>query len=445
MTCSFEVLTSGSGRERIFMNYRESRAYIDAAAAYGSVLGLANIQELMKRLGNPEQDLKYVHVGGTNGKGSVIAYVYTTLTGAGYKIGRYISPTLYSYRERIEIDGERISREAFARQISRIAEAIDGMVADGLAHPTPFEIETAAAFLYFQEQKCDLVVMEVGMGGSTDATNIIQNTLVAVLVSISMDHEGFLGNTLAEIAEKKAGIMKKGCHVISTLQKQEVKEVFLTQAECLGVPIRFADYEAARSEQVSLRGQTFSYQGETYEVSLSGICQIENAVVAIEVLRELDQLGFPTTELQKKDGLGRTVWNGRFTVIGEDPLFIVDGAHNPGAADVLEQSIRTYLGDYRIFYIMGMFQDKDYGYVIDRTCSYADKIWTIQTPDNPRAMPSQMLAEEICRRGKDATPMNSIKEAIDAACAEADENTVILAFGSLSFIGALTALVQNKE
>ena len=187
------------------MDYKQSRAYIDEAAKYGAVLGLDNMREMLKRLGNPQDSLSYVHVAGTNGKGSVIAYLYHTLTHAGYRVGRYISPTLYSYRERLEVAGERISHEEFANVITAISEVIHQMTEEGLSHPTPFEIETAAAFLYFKEQNCDLVLLEVGMGGNMDATNIIKNTRLAVLVSVSMDHMSFLGNTLGEIAEKKAG------------------------------------------------------------------------------------------------------------------------------------------------------------------------------------------------------------------------------------------------
>ena len=223
------------------MDYKQSRAYIDEAAKYGAVLGLDNMREMLKRLGNPQDSLSYVHVAGTNGKGSVIAYLYHTLTHAGYRVGRYISPTLYSYRERLEVAGERISHEEFANVITAISEVIHQMTKEGLPHPTPFEIETAAAFLYFKEQNCDLVLLEVGMGGNMDATNIIKNTRLAVLVSVSMDHMSFLGNTLGEIAEKKAGIIKPGCKVVTTKQQKEAEQVILSVCEKQGVPYVISD------------------------------------------------------------------------------------------------------------------------------------------------------------------------------------------------------------
>jgi dihydrofolate synthase/folylpolyglutamate synthase len=427
------------------MNYLESRTYIEEAAVYGSVLGLGNMQEMLGRLGHPEDDLKYIHVAGTNGKGSAIAYLYTTLREGGYRVGRYISPTLYSYRERMEVAGERVTKEAFARYVTRIAQVISDMTREGLPHPTPFEIETAAAILFFQEEHCDLVLLEVGMGGNLDATNVIRNTLVAVLMSISIDHQAFLGNTLAEIAEKKAGILKPGCHVISTRQQMEAAEVIQKAADKIGVPLRFTDPSLAEPIKESLWGQSFLYQGETYEIALSGVCQIENAVAAIEVLKELDTLGYPTTTEQKKAGLKKTRWNGRFTLIHEDPLILVDGSHNPGAADMLEKSIRTYLKGRNIYYIMGMFKDKDYNYVIDKTIPYAKEVFAIETPDNPRALPVGELAEAIRRHGGKASAMPDLSSAVAAAMAKAGREDVILVFGSLSFLGEITKIVEEKR
>jgi dihydrofolate synthase/folylpolyglutamate synthase len=319
------------------------------------------------------------------------------------------------------------------------------MTREGLPHPTPFEIETAAAFLYFQEASCDLVLLEVGMGGDMDATNVIKNTALAVLVSISIDHQAFLGNTLEEIAAKKAGIIKQGCHVVSTLQKPGAAQVIARAAAEKGVPLTVADYRKAVSTRESMEGQTFSYEGETYTISLLGVCQIENAVTALEALRELESIGYPTTLVQRKAGLLKTCWRGRFTVLHRDPLFIVDGAHNPGAADVLARSIETYLKGRRILYIMGMFKDKDYPYVVSKTCPYASEIWTIETENNPRALPAEALAEEIRRHGKAATPMKEIREAVNAAFEHAGKDDVILAFGSLSFLGKITEILEEKE
>ena len=427
------------------MNYQESRKYIEDSQKYGSVLGLDNMRELMGRLGNPQDKLKIIHVAGTNGKGSVIAYLYTVLREAGYKVGRYISPALYSYRERMEVSGEAVSREDFAICLSRTAQAISQMTEEGLPHPTPFEIETAVAFLFFEMKKCELVLLEVGMGGSLDATNIIKTPVLSVLASISIDHIGFLGNTLGEIAKTKAGIIKKGCPMITIHQKAEAENAIKDVCGICGVPFREADGNQALVIEESPEGQSFRYEGEEYRISLGGVYQKENAVLAIETLKMLSEIGFPTTEEQRKDGLFRTRWNGRFTVLSREPLFIVDGAHNPAAAEKMASSIRHYFDGKKIYFIIGMFRDKDYREVLSKTCPYAEKIFTIEAPDNPRALPAEELALAAREFHRDVQAMKSVEEAVETAYSLAGEEDVILAFGSLSFIGVLSETVEKRK
>lgn len=428
------------------MDYQQSRAYVKDADKYaGGALDLTNIKELMNRLGNPQDQLKYVHVAGTNGKGSVIAYLYTTLSEAGYRVGRYISPSVYSYREKMEVAGRAVSREQFAGYVTRVAAVIEEMIAEGLAHPTPFEIETAVAFLFFAEENCDLVVLEVGMGGNLDATNIIKNTILAVLVPISMDHQSFLGNTLAEIAEKKAGIIKPGCSVATVGQKPEALKVIQEVCREKGADLTVTDLEAAKAVKEDFAGQILEYKGETYELSLAGSYQTENAALAIEALNILDKKGYPTTIEQRKKGLKDTKWNGRLTIIHRKPLFIVDGAHNPAAADMLEDSVRKYFKGRRMFFIMGVFRDKDYQYIVRKLCPYAEQIVTVETPDNPRALPAEELAEAIRLCNPNVRAAESIRDAVDRVFAMAGREDVILSFGSLSFIGDITAIVKTQE
>lgn len=427
------------------MNYEESRAYIHDAEKYGSVLGLNNMKELLERLGNPQNASRYIHIAGTNGKGSVIAYLYTVLTEAGYPVGRYISPTIYSYRERMETAGQKVSREKFASYVTEIAQAIKEMEKDGLPHPTPFEIETAAAFLFFNEEKCDPVLLEVGMGGNLDATNVVSNTVLAVLTSISLDHQAFLGNTLEEIAEKKAGIIKPGCRAVTVVQSPEVLKVIRETCREKGVPLHLSDSRETEVLQADCFGQTFCYQEEEYQISLAGTHQIENALLALKALAVLEDCGFPTTLEQRKRGLKRTVWGGRFSVIMKSPLFIVDGAHNPGAAKVLAESIDRYLKGKKIYYIMGVFRDKDYRKVIEMTHFYAQKILTVQTPDNPRALPAEELADVIREYHGDVEAMESISDAVERVLSLAKPEDVIISFGSLSFIGDLTKIVSRKR
>ena len=250
------------------MDYREARVYLADAAKYGSVLGLENMGELLRRLGNPQDDLKFIHISGTNGKGSVLAYLSTVLKEAGYRVGRYISPTLFSYRERIQVNEEYIEKEPLARLTGRIAEAAAGMVQEGRAHPTVFEIETALGFLYFREKACDIVVLETGLGGLEDATNVVKTTLLEVITPISMDHIGILGDTLREIAEKKAGIIKSDTVVVTAEQEPEAMEVIRRRAkekEC-----RLFMEEKARLSDIryGYEKQYFSYGGyENLEIS----------------------------------------------------------------------------------------------------------------------------------------------------------------------------------
>lgn len=428
------------------MDYQQSRAYIRDAEQYaGGALDLTNIKELMKRLGNPQDQLKYIHVAGTNGKGSVIAYLYTTLTKAGYHVGRYISPSVYSYREKIETEGKPISREKFAEQTTRVAAVIEEMTAEGLAHPTPFEIETAVAFLFFAEEKCDPVILEVGMGGITDATNLITTTELAVLVPISMDHQSFLGNTISEIAEKKAGIIKPGSSVVTIGQETEALEVIKKTGAEAGTDVCVADVSEAEVLEADFTGQRFCYKGEEYALSLAGSYQTENAVLALEALRILDERGYHTTLEQRKEGLWATRWNGRLTIIHKDPLFIVDGAHNPAAADMLEDSVRKYFKDRRLFFIMGVFKDKDYPYIIRKLCPYAEQILAIETPDNPRALPAEELAEAIRPYNANVRAEKNISRAVEELFEMAGKDDVILSFGSLAFIGEITRIVNAEH
>ena len=427
------------------MNYKESRLYIEHAQKYGSVLGLDNMETMMERLGTPQDELRFIHVAGTNGKGSVLAYVSTVLKEAGYQVGRYVSPTLFSYLERIEINGEPVSEEIFAAQMTKVANVVASMVKEGLAHPTPFEIETAVAFLCFKELRCQIVALETGMGGLLDATNLITTTQIAVLTSISMDHMGFLGNTLAEIARNKAGIIKPGCHVVTTRQKPEAMTVVEGTARRFKVPVHVADKEDALVEESSCFGQKFLYGEEEYEISMAGVYQIENAVIALKVVEVLRELGYEISGEAIHRGMKETVWGGRFSILDKSPVFVIDGAHNPDAALKLEASIQEYFEGKTIYYIMGMFKDKDYDRVAQIAAPYAKEIMTIATPKNERALPAEELAKTVRKYNSHVTAMQSLQDAVEVAYKKAKPEDVIIAFGSLSFLGEISELVKKRR
>lgn len=426
------------------MNYKETMDYIGQVGRFGIVPGLESIRELCGRLGDPQKSLRFVHVAGTNGKGSVSAYVASVLKCSGYKVGRYISPTIFDYRERIQVNDSLITKTALCRLMERIKEVCDGMTAQGLSHPTPFELETALAFLYFQEKRCDVVVLETGMGGLTDATNIVENTLAAVLTCISMDHMKFLGNTLKEIAVQKAGIIKKGCAVVTAGQTPEVMEVIEARAAGLGCPLSVARESEAAHVRYGLERQRFDYGGlKGVEISLAGQYQIGNAVLALEVLRALRGMGYKVTERMLRRGMAEARWPGRFTVIGRRPWFIADGAHNEDGARRLAQSVEYYFKGKRILYVMGVLADKEYDKIIALTHSLADQIITVASPGNPRVLPAYELAREVAKVHPQVTAADSLEEAVEMAYLLAEKDDVIIAFGSLSFLGRLMEIASK--
>lgn len=426
------------------MNYQECRQYIEDAQKLGRVLGLSGMRKLMNRLGNPQEDLCFVHAAGTNGKGSVLAYVSRVLAGAGYRTGRYTSPPIFAYLETTQVNETPITPDEFAEIFTQVAEAADAIAREGFAHPTPFEMETAAAFLFFRQKGCEIVALETGMGGETDATNLVTNTKVAVLTSISMDHMDALGNSLAEIARCKAGIIKPDCRVVTAVQEPEAAQEIEKTCACQGVPCTVADYRKAQVIRQDLQGQSFSYEGNTYSTRLSGQCQVENAVVAVKVLEALSDLGFAVSRGQIQQGLANTEWPGRFTLIRENPAVILDGAHNPKAAAKLAASIKACFSGKKIIYIMGVFADKDYRQVASLTAPLADEIFTIETPGNPRALPAEELAKAVRKFHPRVTAVSSLKEAADLALTKAGNKGVVVVFGSLSFLGEIQNFLSGK-
>ena len=428
------------------MNYQEAREFIQKISVRGSELGLGTITNLLALLGNPQDELKFVHIAGTNGKGSVLAYLSTVLEHAGYRIGRYISPTLFSYRERIQINRERISREDFAQAVSEAAQAYAQMQARGMALPTVFEVETAVSFLYFKKKGCDLVMLEVGMGGRLDATNVIRTPVLTMLASISMDHMEFLGDTLAEIAWNKAGIIKPGVPVVSAHQEQEAAAVIADEAQKLGSSCRFVEPGQITQAQYALESQSFCY-GPFGKVTirLAGAQQIENAALALEGVAALRAAGYDIPDAAVQSGMYDTVWKGRFSVVHKRPLVVLDGAHNPDAARRLRDSVQTYFKNQKKYYIFGVFSDKEYDKIIELTADLAEYIYTVETPDNPRALPAKDLAEAVRIVNPSVRACESIGEAVQLCLEKAEEQDVVLVFGSLSFLGEAERALKRYE
>ncbi|MDE6740051.1 MAG: bifunctional folylpolyglutamate synthase/dihydrofolate synthase [Lachnospiraceae bacterium] len=430
------------------MNYREAMAYIEDLQQYGSVMGLETMRELCARLENPQDQLKFVHIAGTNGKGSVLAYVSTVLSAAGYRTGRYISPTVQEYRERFQIDGRVITQSGLCKYLEQVKEAAEAMAAEELPHPTAFEVETAVAFLYFLDKQCDIVVLETGLGGALDATNVITTTLAAVFTSISMDHMGVLGDSIEQIAAAKAGIIKDKCYVISAKQAPEAMKVIRQAALVRKAKLYTADVSRAKNVRYGMTGQHFSYDKyKNVAITMAGQFQIENAVVALETLAALGRAGYPVAEDKLRLGMEQTRWRGRFDVIGKKPLFIADGAHNEDASKRLSESIRFYFTNRRIIYIMGMLKDKEYDKVIRNTYELAEHIITVTPPLTDRALHGYELAQAVREYHDSVTVADSVQEAVEIAylLAGRDKDCVVIAFGSLSYLGELIDVVEHRD
>lgn len=428
------------------MTYQEARQYLEQVYQRGSVLGLTALKELLKRLGNPQDDLKFIHIAGTNGKGSVLSYVSAVLEEAGYLVGRYISPTLFHYRERIQVNEEMISRENMARLTGLLAEESRKMEEEGLALPTGFELETAMSFLYFKEKHCDIIVLETGMGGTTDATNVVTTTVLEIIASIGMDHMEFLGDSLEKIAENKAGIIKPGTRVVSAFQEEEASRVLKRVCEERHCELKFVQPSELKRLEAGYERQRFSYkERNNVEISLAGSYQFANAALALEALDSLRNLGYAITEEQVQKGMKGAQWKGRFTLLHKKPAVLVDGAHNPAAAQVLKESLELYFPGKRLYFIFGVFCDKDYKKIIQITAPLAYHILTVQTPDNPRALDAEILQAEVAKVNPSVEACASVAKAVEKSLAMAGEEDVILAFGSLSYLCQVEKALKAME
>lgn len=428
------------------MNYEEAREYLDQVSKGGSVLGLDNMRELLKRLGNPQDSLKFVHISGTNGKGSVLAYLSTVFKEAGYRTGRYISPTLFSYREKIQVNEKFIGREDLSRLTEKVKAAAEEMQNCAAGDPTIFEIETALAFLYFVEQKCDIVILETGLGGALDATNVITTPVMEIFASISMDHMEFLGDTLGKIAYQKAGIIKPDTSVVSAMQQPEAMDVICNVCRERDCTFQTVDPEQIKDISYGYEGQSFSYKNwENIKISLMGSYQIKNAALALEAINALRKLGYDLKDRAVYQGMKKAIWKGRFTLISKDPVILMDGAHNPAAAEELVRSLKLYYAGKKFYYIFGMFRDKDYAQVIRLTAPMAEHIITVQTPGNPRALPAAELKEAVAEVNPSVEAAESLRMAVNQVMERIDSDSVVVIFGSLSFLGEAEMAVNRYK
>ena len=427
------------------MTYLEAEAFIKKSYEQVIRLGLTRMEELLEGLGNPQEQLKFIHVAGTNGKGSVCAMTARILQCAGFVTGLFTSPVIADYREQFQINGEMISKEEFARLAGTVKLVCEQMSDP----PSEFEKAVALAFLYFSQNNCDLVVLEVGLGGMDDATNVIKTPEVAAIVNIDYDHMGFLGDTLSQIAEKKAGIIKEGGVVVVSKQKEEVMDVLLETCEKQHANLINASNSQIKVRKKSLNGQCFDYERKNgtstkelqqLKLSLLGDHQRGNAAVVLEIIECLNLKGYHISEDAIRKGMKSVRWPGRFEVVSKKPLIIVDGAHNPDGIHALYHNLIEYCPGQKFVFITGILKDKNYDEMLKQMIPLADSFVTI-APDNPRALSAKECAEAIKSCGFDGEIFVSLdkKQAVSWAIQVAKQKEVgVCAFGSLYSVGALS-------
>lgn len=426
------------------MNYSETAEYLSDAEKYGIIPGLDSIKRLMNRLSDPQDKLKIVHISGTNGKGSVGAFMESVLREAGYSTGRFATPAVIEPLEIIQINGNNITPEDFSFFMTKVRNAADSIEKEGFPHPTVFEMQTAAAFCCFYEKKSDIVFIETGMGGTYDATNVISSCILSVITAISMDHMQFLGNTIEEIASHKAGIIKENGKTVTISQKPAVTDIIINTCKNKNSLLKISkiyNISGCRSENGK---QYFSYDGlDNICLSMLGRYQTENAALAADACRIIADSGFMISDSTILKGLSKTRWPGRFEIIrSSSPVFVIDGAHNEAAAARLRESIDIFFADSRLTFIMGTFRDKEYRENVRLTAKRAEKIYTV-TPPGKRGLPAEELAAAIREYNSAVYPCDTVKEAVKRSIE--DGTDAVIAFGSLSFLSEIRKTVTSEE
>ncbi|MDD4843742.1 MAG: bifunctional folylpolyglutamate synthase/dihydrofolate synthase [Anaerotignum sp.] len=429
------------------MDYNESIQYLEEEIGFASCPGLERITDLMVKLGNPEKKLKVVHIAGTNGKGSAAAMLSSILKEAGYRTACYTSPHLERYNERFLINGQEISNDAFAAIMSRTKLACQQLVAEGKEAPTLFEVITGAAFLYFAEENVDIAVIEVGLGGRFDATNVIENPILSIIMSISMDHTDFLGNSIEQIAGEKAGIIKKNCPVVLYSQEEIVYNIIKDQALSFNAPLFCTkDAEVLISSQ-TLEGTIFHVKSTlfTYEslfLPLLGQHQIQNCVTILEACEVLKKSGYPFTKNQIQVGISKAFWAGRMEICKKNPLVILDGAHNVDGIRRLAENVSTYFGNKKITLILGVLGDKEYEKMARLIVPFASQV-VLTEPHSERKLDAKKLANIIQSKELPIYIEPKLENAYQEALKITDETGMILCCGSLYMIGALRSYILS--
>lgn len=431
------------------MNHNEAIEYIHSTYKFGSKLGLENITELMHRLGDPHNKLKFIHVAGTNGKGSTCVMLSYVLREAGYRTGLFISPYLESFNERIQIDNSPIANEDLASSVSIVKNAIDDMLNEGFSHPTEFEVVTATAMVYYNQKAVDIVVLEVGMGGRLDATNVIKTPEVVVITSISNDHSEYLGDTLEKIAFEKASIIKPNCDVVIYPQKETVFEVIRDFAVEKSAIIHTVDEKDISIVSFGPHGQKLIYNNkstntgiEIFSLNLIGSHQAINCLTVLKTIEVLINKGYKIVPSHITRAFETVTFNGRMEILSQRPLIIIDGAHNSDGLERLAENIEAYFTSYNIRLFFGMLVDKEISSSLKTLLSHCSDVVTL-TPDSPRAKNAVDTAEMINGLSKiKVTVCDDLAQSLDYI--QTESNHVNLFCGSLYLIGNIRTLIVSN-
>ncbi len=432
------------------MNYEQAISYIRAVHNNGTKLGLERGMRLAELLGNPQDSYKIIHVAGTNGKGSTCNMIHDVLVASGYKTGLFISPHLEEFTERIQINKVPIDKESLVRIAQDVKEKIDIMHEEGFGEFTEFEVVTAIGFKYFQEQDIDVLVLEVGMGGRHDASNVIKDSIVSVITSISLDHTEYLGNTLGEIAWEKAGIIKENSDVVIYPQQDEIVDVIVEEAKKKNSRACLANPDNIRIIKSDLTGQVFEYLKrdvfdlDELKINFLGEHQIYNAATVLLALEVIKKAGFNITEESIVSGLEGSRYPGRFEVISENPVVILDGAHNINGIEYFSRTVSENFKDKKITLFYGMLKDKNPESVLSYLFPISKKIYTI-TPNSPRAMSSHEMAVLINKHTDvETVPLHNAEDIIDIID-NMDKDEVAAFVGSLYMIGEVRTIIKNFQ
>lgn len=436
------------------MNYNEAIKYIEDTAAFGTKLGLENISRLMSLLGDPQEKLQIIHIAGTNGKGSVAAYILSVLKEAGLKTGFYTSPSLFFFSERIRINEEEISDEDVAFYATKVRACAEEMEKNGSGSPSEFEIVLAMAFCYFLDRKVDIVILETGLGGRLDATNVIKRSLLTVITKISYDHMQYLGDTLKEIAYEKAAIIKPSGRVLVYPADKEVKDVIKKQCLEKKAVLYIAELPAERRiTELDLSsgrtGQEFVLSGDTYHTVMAAEYEADNAAIAVQAVRLLrDKKAEKYFEISDKciyEGIKKTRWPGRFEILSSDPVIIVDGAHNEDGAAALAETIKAYFGDTGITLCIGILKDKQYARMLRILLPLAEKVIACRV-SNPRSLEAEELKGVISGLTEETEILtaDSPETAVEMIKKIQYKTAAVVICGSLYLVGPVRKLILDE-